>query len=161
MFCEMKHACMSNCVNTNFIREMIPHHCGAIAMSVNTLRYCICPELVPILESIIATQRQEVCQMRRMLRCMEHCQRWLSFNQADGFSLRIAKLEAAAIAAKIMSYHLRSIFHSKKTLPGFYHSGQSSINESILWCSYLWICACLIKICGPYRWKLFKSLPVV
>lgn len=75
MFCEMKHACTSNCVNANFIREMIPHHCGAIAMSVNTLRYCICPELVPILESIIATQRQEVCQMKCMLRCMEHCQR--------------------------------------------------------------------------------------
>lgn len=73
MFCEMKHACTTNCVNGNFIREMIPHHCGAIAMSENTLRYCICPELIPILDAIIRTQRREVRQMRCMLRCMGCC----------------------------------------------------------------------------------------
>lgn len=70
MFCEMKHACTSNCVNGNFIREMIPHHCGAIAMSENTLRYCICPELVPILDAIIQSQRREVRTMCCLLRCM-------------------------------------------------------------------------------------------
>ncbi len=73
MFHEMKHACTTNCVNANFIREMIPHHCGAIAMSENTLRYCICPELIPILDSIIRTQKREVWQMRCMLRCMGCC----------------------------------------------------------------------------------------
>lgn len=73
MFCEMKCACSSNCINGNFIREMIPHHCGAIAMSENTLRYCICPELVPILESIIVSQRREVQTMQCLLRCMNGC----------------------------------------------------------------------------------------
>ena len=67
MSCEMKHACASNCVNCNFIREMIPHHCAAIAMSENTLRYCICPELIPILDRIIRSQKREVCQMRCLL----------------------------------------------------------------------------------------------
>lgn len=73
MFCEMKHACTSNCVNGNFIREMLPHHCGAIAMSENTLRYCICPELIPILDAIIRSQRQEVRKMQCMLRCLKCC----------------------------------------------------------------------------------------
>ncbi len=73
MFCEMKHACACNCVDINFIREMLPHHCGAIAMSENTLRYCICPELVPILDSILTSQRQEIWKMQCMLRCMTGC----------------------------------------------------------------------------------------
>ena len=73
MFCGMKQAFASNCVNGNFIREMIPHHCAAIAMSENTLRYCICPELIPILDAIIRSQKKEVCQMRCMLSCMNFC----------------------------------------------------------------------------------------
>lgn len=73
MFCEMEHACASNHLNSNFIREMIPHHRGAIAMSENALRYCICPELIPILESIIISQRQGVQKMQRLLRCMGCC----------------------------------------------------------------------------------------
>ncbi len=73
MFCKMKHACTTNCVNGNFIREMIPHHCGAIAISENTLRYCICPELIPVLDEIICSQRQEVQKMCCMLRYMECC----------------------------------------------------------------------------------------
>lgn len=73
MFCEMKNACITNCVNGNFIRQMIPHHCAAIAMSENTLRYCICPELIPILDRIICSQRQEVCRMQCFLSCMGSC----------------------------------------------------------------------------------------
>lgn len=73
MFCEMKQTCTSNCVNGNFIREMIPHHCGAIAMSENTLRYCICPDLIPILNAIIRSQKQEIRAMCRMLQCMGNC----------------------------------------------------------------------------------------
>lgn len=70
MFCEMKCACTTNCVSGNFVRQMIPHHCAAIAMSENTLRYCICPELIPILDCIIRSQRMEVQKMQCMLRCM-------------------------------------------------------------------------------------------
>ncbi len=70
MFCEMKHACTTNCVTANFIREMIPHHYGAMAMSETTLKYCICPELVPILDTIITSQQKEICQMHQILTCM-------------------------------------------------------------------------------------------
>ena len=70
MFCEMKYACTNNCVSANFIREMIPHHLGAIAMAENTLKYVICPELVAILDEIITSQKMEVEKMQCILHCM-------------------------------------------------------------------------------------------
>lgn len=68
MFCRMRNAVSSNDINANFIREMVPHHEGAIALSENALRYPICPELVPILDAIIVSQRRGVCEMKRLLR---------------------------------------------------------------------------------------------
>ena len=70
MFADMERARACNDVNANFMREMIPHHLGAVAMSENALRYEICPELKPILEAIITSQKRGVRQMRRLLRCM-------------------------------------------------------------------------------------------
>lgn len=70
MFARMKNACKDNCIDANFMREMIPHHMGAIQMSENALQFCICPELVPILRAIITSQKRGVAQMERLLRCM-------------------------------------------------------------------------------------------
>lgn len=70
MFRRMGSACGTNCLNADFIREMIPHHQGAIAMSENAQRFPICPELQPILESIIGSQKRGVREMQRLLRCM-------------------------------------------------------------------------------------------
>lgn len=70
MFTGMRNACSNNDVTANFMREMIPHHCGAVEMSENALRYDICPELKPILEAIITSQKRGIRQMRRLLRCM-------------------------------------------------------------------------------------------
>ncbi|MFQ8759082.1 MAG: DUF305 domain-containing protein [Intestinimonas sp.] len=50
MFGDMERACSTNDVNGNFMREMIPHHRGAVQMSENALRFPICPELRPIPE---------------------------------------------------------------------------------------------------------------
>jgi len=69
MFHEMGTACTINQIDANFIREMIPHHEGAIRMSETTLRYSICPELVPILQAIITSQKRGVRQMRQLLLC--------------------------------------------------------------------------------------------
>lgn len=69
MFKEMNNACSDNNISANFMREMIPHHQGAIRMSENALRYCVCPQLQPILENIILSQRQEVREMNRLLGC--------------------------------------------------------------------------------------------
>ena len=71
MFCKMRRACQTNCVNANFIREMIPHHQGAVEMCENALRYCVCPRLKPILRRIIVSQRAGIRQMRRLLRMLE------------------------------------------------------------------------------------------
>ena len=73
MFYEMRSARTDNNLNANFIREMIPHHRGAVRMSENALKHCLCPELVPILEAIIASQKKGIRQMQQLLRQMR-CQ---------------------------------------------------------------------------------------
>lgn len=70
MFAQMQNACATNCINADFMREMIPHHEGAIRMSRNILRYPICPELAPILQAIIQSQWKGICEMERLLRCV-------------------------------------------------------------------------------------------
>ena len=70
MFSQMRTACSNNNINANFMREMIPHHQGAIQMSKNVLQYPICPELDPILQAIITSQEKGVREMRRLLRCL-------------------------------------------------------------------------------------------
>lgn len=70
MFASMRGACASNDLNADFMREMIPHHQGAIRMSENALRFPVCPALTPILREIIVSQRAGVREMERLLRCM-------------------------------------------------------------------------------------------
>ena len=67
MFCKMRDAKSVNSVNCNFLREMLPHHEGAVAICEATLEYRICPELDPILESIITSQKRGICQMEELL----------------------------------------------------------------------------------------------
>ena len=70
MFEAMGTAPSVNDINRNFMCEMIPHHKGAIEMSKNALRYDICPQLKPILDSIITSQQEGILKMERLLRCM-------------------------------------------------------------------------------------------
>lgn len=69
MFSGMENACTTNDVTNNFMREMIPHHRGAVEMSETTLRCRICPELRPILHAIITSQKRGIMQMEQLLRC--------------------------------------------------------------------------------------------
>lgn len=71
MFSDMSRAYSDNRINCDFIREMIPHHMGAIRMSKNALEYDICLELKPILNAIISSQEEGVCQMRNLLKKLE------------------------------------------------------------------------------------------
>ena len=71
MFCRMNHACTDNNISADFMREMIPHHEGAIHMARTTLQYNICPGLVPILNAIISSQEKGVEEMRNLLRCQK------------------------------------------------------------------------------------------
>lgn len=70
MFAGMNRACADNNVNANFMREMIPHHRGAIQMSKNVQRFPICQELKPILTKIITSQQAGIRDMERLLRCV-------------------------------------------------------------------------------------------
>lgn len=70
MFSQMRNACADNNINANFMREMIPHHEGAIRMSESALRFPICPALSPILHAIITSQERGVREMRCLLQCL-------------------------------------------------------------------------------------------
>lgn len=71
MFHRMSTACADNNISANFIRQMIPHHEGAICMCENALRYNICPGLAPILESIISSQTRGVQELQQLLSCIQ------------------------------------------------------------------------------------------
>ena len=73
MFMRMGSATISNDINANFMREMIPHHKGAVQMSNNALMFNICPELKPILHAIITSQCKGIEQMRQLLRQLKNC----------------------------------------------------------------------------------------
>ncbi len=70
MFWRMGNACADNDINADFMREMIPHHEGAIELCENALRYEICPELKPILKAILVSQKRGISQMEKLLSCM-------------------------------------------------------------------------------------------
>ena len=68
MFTDMEFAKQTDSIDANFMFEMIPHHLGAVSMAENALHYEVCDGLVPILESIITSQRRGVRQMQGLLR---------------------------------------------------------------------------------------------
>lgn len=73
MFSDMRNAYATNNINADFMREMIPHHKGAVQMSENALSFSICPELKPILQAIITSQRAGIRQMEYLLKCICTC----------------------------------------------------------------------------------------
>lgn len=73
MFLEMEKSRVSNDINCNFLWEMIPHHLGAVRMSEETLKFDICPELIPILKAIISSQKKGIAQMQRLQRNLRCC----------------------------------------------------------------------------------------
>ena len=70
MFARMRDAQSTNSIDCNFIREMIPHHMGAVCMCENALKYEVCGGLRPILRAIISSQKREIAQMRRLERVL-------------------------------------------------------------------------------------------
>lgn len=70
MFSLMRSAHVSNRVNCDFMWEMIPHHRGAVEMSVNALEFDICSELEPVLYAIISSQKKGIEQMQDLLNCI-------------------------------------------------------------------------------------------
>lgn len=70
MFRRMQTARATNDINCCFLWEMIPHHEGAVTFSEITQCYDICPQLQPILQDIITSQKRGICQMEQLAETM-------------------------------------------------------------------------------------------
>ncbi len=68
MYAKMGSAPENNARAAVFLQQMIPHHQGAVRMAENALKYDVCTELVPLLRTIAVRQRQDIAQMRSLLR---------------------------------------------------------------------------------------------
>ncbi len=73
MFYRMGSILPENNINGGFMREMIPHHKGAIEMAKNAMCFFVCDSLKPILENIIQTQEQGVKHMEMLLGALTGC----------------------------------------------------------------------------------------
>lgn len=67
MFAAMGSAPESNRLAAVFMREMIPHHQGAVRMARNAQKYPVCVQLAPVLQTIITQQTRGIRQMRALL----------------------------------------------------------------------------------------------
>lgn len=73
LFYEMCSTPISNSVNVNFLHEIILHYIGGVRLVQNLLRFCICQELIPILQGIIQTQSEQIEQMYKLLDRISDC----------------------------------------------------------------------------------------
>lgn len=67
MIHEMTYAQLKNSISYNFIVQMIPHHCAAIEMSRNLLRYTTDIPLQEIALGIIREQTKSIHDMKHIL----------------------------------------------------------------------------------------------
>ncbi|CEQ08930.1 Uncharacterized protein conserved in bacteria [[Clostridium] sordellii] len=71
MFKEMESVPLTGSSDETFLRQMIYHHEGAIAMSKNILKYTKNAKLKALAENIVTTQSQGVDEMKNLLETMK------------------------------------------------------------------------------------------
>ncbi|MFY0520127.1 DUF305 domain-containing protein [Lysinibacillus sp. UGB7] len=73
MFQAMCAPPISNSINVNYIQKMIIHHQGGVRLAQNVLRFCICQELIPILQCMIKTLCCQIEEMQKLLKGLQDC----------------------------------------------------------------------------------------
>lgn len=71
MFKEMESVPLTGSANQTFLRQMIYHHEGAIAMAKDILNYTQNPQLKSLAENIVTTQSQGVNEMEQLLKTIK------------------------------------------------------------------------------------------
>lgn len=71
MFKEMESVPLTGSANSIFLKQMIYHHEGAIAMAKDILNYTNSPQLKALAENIITTQSKGVEEMNQLLKTMK------------------------------------------------------------------------------------------
>ena len=66
MILRMKDSQKSMNIDLDFVNEMIPHHEGAIAMSMNLLKYEIDPRLGEVAQTIIREQSEGIRELKEI-----------------------------------------------------------------------------------------------
>lgn len=67
---EVESTPQTNTINCNFMRAMIPHLKGAVRLAENALQYEVCPEIKPMLSTIIVSQKRLIIKIDSILRCL-------------------------------------------------------------------------------------------
>lgn len=73
LFYEMCSMPISNSVNVNYLQEMMLHYHGGLQLAQNLLRFCICQELIPVLQLMIQTQYEHIEWMYKLLDGIGDC----------------------------------------------------------------------------------------
>ncbi len=68
MMTEMDSVSLDASVAGDFLRQMIPHHQGAVEMAEYEIKYGKSPEMIRLARKIVTAQQQEIAEMETMLK---------------------------------------------------------------------------------------------
>lgn len=63
----------SNSINVNYIQDMMVHHQAGVRFIQNVLRFCLCQELLPILQCMMQTLCDQIDEMQKLLEGLQDC----------------------------------------------------------------------------------------
>lgn len=69
MFCCLKTAAQTDCVDKNYLCEMAALYRGGLQMACEALKNCLCPDLKPIVQDIIRSSRKTLNEICCLLKC--------------------------------------------------------------------------------------------
>lgn len=68
MFMQMESVSLIDSPDSSYLKQMIYHHHGAVAMAKNLLKYTQNPELIKLAQNIVQSQNQDIKKMKQLLK---------------------------------------------------------------------------------------------